>query len=753
MMKQITVLPIVLIIHIIVLTTCHLPLRVDANAYDYDYQTNQLNIETRNKEGGGTNENVDVVVIDEEGTDDAKREEEKKQESPFLDNIPISTDINAIIPIDNGNSNINNDKKDDQFISWQWPFPIPSIPSHDNNNNNNSTDFKVPDINTPCAAQTNCTSCIELSSFCHWCDSDSECHAIGSLHGCIFGSTCSKDGSSGGGNNNNGGGKDHSKDKCNTHTECAECALSSSLCHWCAKDDKCHAVGSWYGCAHGVDCFNNDRCMRKEPEKIDYSTHNDNTSDDNGDGSGDGSGGGIRSDWPIIVICIIGLVIFGCSTCCFVGVSAVKGTYDDWALVNVSSFTDDDAGADDNANANGTDNDTDNSASVTSRKSFKSRMRTKFGGRRLTEIDERDEEDIDDVEEEQQQAEEHHKDETKNISSISTAPTDTDTHTNDIETNNSTTSNQPTVEDKTAIYLEDDILNDTKTLSHPLLPSNTNNTNEKTEEIEPKAQEEICATTPLLATDTDHHHPSIHQIPRSNSARSSGGTTTTTTTTPKPKSSKLINCFYNTCLVWYILTISFAILFTFGSIYYYPKVPQFNVCSDQFAWNSIIKSLTSLKVEASFDILASVKNENHIGIVLDGIGGSFRHNNEEVGFFSMKTTTIEADSITDLLVTCTVKPDKWDILGLVADYYRGKLELLVDLHGSAKVKQIGFTIPISVKDFLVPVNEPDEDDRHLCHCPEWKDLTPTASPKLSFEEAMMDIDTTVFTDRMNSVDE
>ena len=55
------------------------------------------------------------------------------------------------------------------------------------------------------------------------------------------------------------------------------------------------------------------------------------------------------------------------------------------------------------------------------------------------------------------------------------------------------------------------------------------------------------------------------------------------------------------------------------------SIPQSNVCSDEFAWDSIIKSLTSLKVEASFDILAysSVKNENHTGIVLDGIGGSF----------------------------------------------------------------------------------------------------------------------------------
>ena len=38
------------------------------------------------------------------------------------------------------------------------------------------------------------------------------------------------------------------------------------------------------------------------------------------------------------------------------------------------------------------------------------------------------------------------------------------------------------------------------------------------------------------------------KIPRSNSGRSGG--CGTTTPTPKPRSSKLINCFYNTCLVF-----------------------------------------------------------------------------------------------------------------------------------------------------------------------------------------------------------
>ena len=108
----------------------------------------------------------------------------------------------------------------------------------------------------------------------------------------------------------------------------------------------------------------------------------------------------------------------------------------------------------------------------------------------------------------------------------------------------------------------------------------------------------------------------------------------------------------------------------------------------------------------------------------------------------MKTTMIE---------TCTVKPDKWNILELATDYYRGKVELLVDLYGSAKVKQVGFTLPISLKDFLVQANNTysnmlNVDDCHLCQCPEWKDLSLTTA------SLMMNIDRTVLMDCMDSVE-
>ena len=83
--------------------------------------------------------------------------------------------------------------------------------------------------------------------------------------------------------------------------------------------------------------------------------------------------------------------------------------------------------------------------------------------------------------------------------------------------------------------------------------------------------------------------------------------------------------------------------------------------------------------------------------------------------------------------------DKWEALGLIRDHFRGKLEFMINVKGTAKVRGIGYNIPVAVKDYLVRVNDPAMDDRHLCQCPEWKDLKPTASPvlsSLSFQDAV-----------------
>ena len=75
-----------------------------------------------------------------------------------------------------------------------------------------------------------------------------------------------------------------------------------------------------------------------------------------------------------------------------------------------------------------------------------------------------------------------------------------------------------------------------------------------------------------------------------------------------------------------------------------------------------------------------------------------------------------ATSITDLLVTCTVVPDRWEALGLISYYWKGQLEFLVDVNGSVKIKGVGFRIPVKVSDVLVKVNDPSTYGRQALMC-------------------------------------
>lgn len=112
--------------------------------------------------------------------------------------------------------------------------------------------------NLQCARSTNCTSCKESPYDCNWCGKDNRCHAKGSLLGCEYSETCL-------------GAINHTIEamdsECQSSTNCTECALSSSRCHFCAFDNKCHAKGSVHGCSVGTTCYDAEQCVRKEPER------------------------------------------------------------------------------------------------------------------------------------------------------------------------------------------------------------------------------------------------------------------------------------------------------------------------------------------------------------------------------------------------------------------------------------------------------------------------------------------------------
>lgn len=522
-----------------------------------------------------------------------------------------------------------------------WPW--------DNNNGNDTSSDSPEVLDHRCSSHTNCTSCTESSFACHWCSRDNQCHAKGSWYGCAYGDTCS----------DNSTTPDKADTSCHSHKNCAECTLSSSLCHFCAFDNQCHAIGSVYGCSYGVNCYSNDRCERKTPEPIVT---------------------GLLEDVgviPLVLILSAAMGVLCCSSILYAGANALQGAYDDLvrervppseAFVNHGTLfqqlecdpilEDSHVGNDDN------DEDDKDSASICER------------DKEISCLD------------------------ITNRSIVLDDDVDGDCEGNHGE------------KQKRRVPITQDV-EDSSRMRHD------DNEEEEEEEIEHEHGDPLRQR--LLPVSA---HPDPTRLP----TRYNSGT-----------GSRHIKCMMRTCGAWYAFTVFGALFFVASSILLFPKVPEVNVCSDELAWKSIIDGLTSLKVQASFEILTSVKNKNRLDMALEGVAGKFKHDGQEVGTFEIKPTTIAASAISDVLVTCTVVPDRWEALGLVADYYKGTLQFLVDISGSVRIKGIGFSIPVKMTDILIKANKNvSKEDRHLCACPQWKDLHPTPSPVMSFEEAIVD---------------
>lgn len=179
------------------------------------------------------------------------------------------------------------------------PIRIPETAS--NSKSNNTT------VQSSCASLATCGDCTNTYT-CHWCEATASCHAKGSIHGCAWGSTCSSS------------SDDHkNKTGCASHDTCHECALSSHFCHWCEHDNACHAVGSRFGCALGVDCYSNDRCRRSEPEDLPLEP--------------------VLERIPglaLVAILVVAGMCTGCCCCCHYFATNVKGAYDDLAEMTLA---------------------------------------------------------------------------------------------------------------------------------------------------------------------------------------------------------------------------------------------------------------------------------------------------------------------------------------------------------------------------------------------------------------------------------
>jgi len=176
-------------------------------------------------------------------------------------------------------------------------------------------------------------------------------------------------------------------------------------------------------------------------------------------------------------------------------------------------------------------------------------------------------------------------------------------------------------------------------------------------------------------------------------------------------------CLYNLCRFCYVITLIGIGFFLFGSIRYYPKIPLYNVCNDAVAWKSIVDSMTNFKVEANFEILVSVLNNNNLDLAVDKGQGSFKHNGEFVGTFEIPPTVADSMAITDILVVATFTPEKWEALSLSKEYYAGTLSFDLDAEATFRVPALlDFTYNAAFENIHVMVNDPKLDDKHLCKC-------------------------------------
>jgi len=175
---------------------------------------------------------------------------------------------------------------------------------------------------------------------------------------------------------------------------------------------------------------------------------------------------------------------------------------------------------------------------------------------------------------------------------------------------------------------------------------------------------------------------------------------------------------YRTIRLFYWASFACTVLVVFTTVAFFPRVPDYNFCGDDVDWQSIIDSMATMSVRTSFQLLASVYNPNHANIHVTGGTGTFSHEGVMVGTLTLPDTTARRSAVTDVLVTATFTPDKWEAAGLIAEYYQGNLKFVVDAVGSVEVPLLrGYTFRQEFRDMLINVNRFAENDRHLCLCP------------------------------------
>lgn len=178
---------------------------------------------------------------------------------------------------------------------------------------------------------------------------------------------------------------------------------------------------------------------------------------------------------------------------------------------------------------------------------------------------------------------------------------------------------------------------------------------------------------------------------------------------------------FNYCSAIYYLSVAMIVLFIGLSIYFYPSMPIYSVCNDEVAWRGIMKNIVAFRFDASFEVLGSLSNPNHIGAALDLGKGSFSFQGKQFGTFEVPPVTADPMSTTDFMIIVHISPeDKSQAIQLAEAYYTGKLILDAEFQGRIRIPALfDYTKDIDTNNIVIDINAAS--DRSLCHCPTWDD--------------------------------
>ena len=513
---------------------------------------------------------------------------------------------------------------------------------------------------TSCYSLTACKNCTSFHT-CHWCEKSESCHARGSIHGCAWGSSCSKP------------TPKKENDTCSAQTTCSNCSLSSRFCHWCEHDNACHAVGSRFGCAVGVDCYSNDRCRRSEAEPLPVPSSP------------------IQAimaalnrvpTMGLTVIAFLFIVSFGCMTCCFCFVTNIKGAYNDLAEITIAASVAPMSVIGDAQYFTALADLPDEEEAVLTEEGNASNTTTN-NNNADTNIDNA----IDNDNGNDNNGNDNDNNSGENTDDGGDAPIEQPLQPSQPEPQNDTNSNnqqqqQPTEDRNNPYFLMDGTRNNNANRYHLL---------NRGSEVGPLLHPTFNGYTSFDGTATGYEEP-IH-----------------------------MKRLHRLCSTVYYLSVLTLVLVVGASVFFFPQEPVYNVCNDEVAWMEIMKHIVAFKLDASFEILASLSNPNRVAAALDRGKGSFTFEGKQFGTFEIPPITIDPMTITDFMIIVHLSPaDKIQAIQLVEAYYMGKLILDAEFEGTVRVPALfGYSQGINVNDIVVDINKAS--DRSLCQCPTWDD--------------------------------